>query len=239
MRMAVAGNDLRLTYLARLLGNSGHVITSDPVGADIAVTRWPPDAPVSGASHIVSCGPASAPAEVTDLLRDEDYQSDIAYMTAEGAVCAAMSNSTCTLRGADCLVVGWGRIGRQLAVLLVSIGAKVTALTRRKSAYTEISACGAEPGDTAAIAAHLAGKKYIFSTPASRVLDRDALAHADRYSLIIDLASPPYGVDIEAANEMNIKAWREPGLPGRYCPETAAEAINRALDRAGLLKGDV
>ena len=44
-----------------------------------------------------------------------------------------------------------------------------------------------------------------------------------------------YGVDVEAAHRLGLRAWREPGLPGRYCPESAALAIAAAFEK--LRKG--
>ena len=41
------------------------------------------------------------------------------------------------------------------------------------------------------------------------------------------------GVDLEAAQALNLRAWREPKLPGRYCPYSAARALMRAIFRAG------
>ena len=50
-------------------------------------------------------------------------------------------------------------------------------------------------------------------------------------ALVLDLASPPYGVDLEAAEKLNFEARREPGLPGRYCPMSAARALYNAVLR--------
>ena len=36
-----------------------------------------------------------------------------------------------------------------------------------------------------------------------------------------------------AAQSLGLQAWREPKLPGRYCPYSAALAMLRALRRAG------
>jgi len=57
--------------------------------------------------------------------------------------------------------------------------------------------------------------------------------------MLIDLASPPYGIDLRAAWNRGLRAWREPGLPGRYCPQSAAEAILNALDRIGRGEGAI
>ena len=55
----------------------------------------------------------------------------------------------------------------------------------------------------------------------------------NRKALIIDLASLPCGVDLRAAWALGLRAWREPGLPGRHCPESAAAALYRAMRRGG------
>ena len=64
-----------------------------------------------------------------------------------------------------------------------------------------------------------------------RVLDERRLRALDEDAMVIDLSSAPYGVDLDAARRMGVRAWREPGLPGRYCPQSAAEAILRAIER--------
>ena len=71
----------------------------------------------------------------------------------------------------------------------------------------------------------------IFSTPPSMVLDREMLGHVDQRALIIDLASPPYGVDLEAAAGLGLNAVRESGLPGRCYPFSAARALFNAVIR--------
>lgn len=234
MKIAVVGNDMRFLQLSQLLARLGHDTGCRPEDAQLTVTAWPPHEKL-GIGTAVSCGPQSAPEGVIDLLKDEDYQRDIAYMTAEGAIAAAMTSDNCALRGAECLVVGWGRIGRALTEMLRGLGARVTVLTRRADAHPEIEGSGARAAFTADAAAQLPGKKFVFSTPPAMVLDQNALIHADKGAALIDLASPPYGVDIQAAERLELHAWREPGLPGRYCPKDAAVAIYRALVRAGAL----
>lgn len=234
MKIAVMGNDRRFLQLLRLLSRLGHDTACQPKDAQLTVTVWPPhEKPGSGVT--VSCGPQYAPEDVIDLLKDEYYQKDIAYMTAEGAIAAAIAEENCALTGAQCLVIGWGRIGRALTEMLRGLGAGVTVLTRRAEAYREIEESGAGAAYTADVAVQLPGKKFVFSTPPAMVLDQNALIHADKDAVLIDLASPPYGVDIQAAERLELRAWREHGLPGRYCPKDAAWAIYRALVRAGVL----
>lgn len=238
VRIFVAGADRRFACLKELLEERGHEIQDSADGAELTVTGWPPAAEPTG-GKIASCGPRFAPDGVHDLLKDEEYQRDIAWMTAEGAVAAAMGRTGRAIRGSSCMIVGWGRIGRALTEILVGLGADVTALTRRTAATHEILACGAHCRETQHADRLISGMDFVFSTAPAMVIDKNALKNARKNAVIIDLASPPYGVDIEAAAECGARAWREPGVPGRYCSENAARAIFDGLTRAGLLKGGV
>ena len=53
-----------------------------------------------------------------------------AALTAEGALFAAMRAQERALGDCDCLVIGWGRIGRALTEMLVALGARVTVASR-------------------------------------------------------------------------------------------------------------
>ena len=235
MKIAVTGSDKRFVCLMRLLKDAGHEVLTDTVGADVTVTKWPPLCETCGKT--VACGPDFAPEGVIDLLRDEDYQHEIAWMTAEGAVFAAMGRNGSAIRGAECMIVGWGRIGRALARILSAMGANVTVLSRRSGIFGEITAAGAAAALTCDAENHIGRMKYVFSTPPHMVIDGNVLKNAAADTVIIDLASPPYGVDIDAAERMGVRAWHEPGLPGRYCPENAARAIYEAMLRSGIMEG--
>lgn len=232
MKIAVCGTDRRFDYLMRLLKDAGHEMLTDTHGADITVTKWPAKEKVEG--KVVTCGPEFAPEGIYDLLKDEEYQQKIARMTAEGALAAAMGKTGCMISGAKCMIVGWGRIGKALTEMLVALGAHVTVLTRRKEAVSEIASCGAAAEHTDNAADVISQMRFVFSTPPAMVIDKNVLRNARRDAVIIDLASPPYGVDIEAAEEFGVPAWREPGVPGRYCPENAAAAIYESMRKWGM-----
>lgn len=236
MRIVVAGDDRRFACLRELLEERGHDIVDCAEGAELMVTGWPPGQEAA-CGKIVSCGPGFAPEGVHDLLKDEEYQREIAWMSAEGAAAAAMGVTGCAVRGAKCMVVGWGRIGKALTEILIGLGADVTVLTRRTASISGILACGAHYWETSNADRIICGMRFVFSTAPAMVLDENVLKNARQDAVIIDLASPPYGVDVEAAAELGVAAWREPGIPGRYCPENAARAIYDGIVRAGLLKG--
>lgn len=234
MKIAVLGTDGRYAYLRGLLGDNA--LTSDAGSAELIITPWPTPVEIPDAAMVVTCGPGNGPDGSIDLLLDEEYQLDIAWMTAEGAVSAAMRESKRALRGAYCMVVGWGRIGKEVTELLVGMGAKVMVASRRSSVCAEVWARGAEWIPVDEIKNAVGSVSFVFSTSPVMTIDAGVLNNAGSDAVIIDLASAPYGVDVEAAKEIGVMAWREPGLPGRYCPENAGRAIYDALVRRGLLK---
>lgn len=183
----------------------------------------------SGAK-LVFCGPQIPPAglerfNVTDLTQNEEFLRRNAELTAEGAIFSAMRVSERAIMDCACLVVGWGRIGRALAERLIALGAKVTVASRTDRGMRLAQSRGAETVETSKIKEALPDCDIVFSTPPYSVIGHEELACADIGTLLIDLASAPYGIDLEAARALGIRAWREPGLPGRYCPESAAMVL--------------
>ena len=260
METIIIGGDARFEHLARLLSERGEAVGvygreacpwANAVGmsalkrADKVVVNCPPGAEVtlpdileaaSAATKVFTCGPGHpdiADGRLIDLWADEALLSENARLTAEGALASAMRASHRALIGLDCMVIGWGRIGRALAELLVALGARVTVASRTPAGRNRAVERGAEAADTGNLAGALPGRKLIFNTAPAMVLDGETLRHVNREALIIDLASLPYGVDLRAAWELGLRAWREPGLPGRYCPDSAAAALCRALLRGG------
>lgn len=169
---------------------------------------------------------------VIDLSKDEALAQENAVLTAEGAISCAMHRATFSIRRANCLVIGYGRIGFALCEMLVGMGARVSVAARRDSARRQAVQRGANAVDLEEMERILPQQQVIFSTPPSMVLGADQLRWLNPAALLIDLASPPYGVDFEAAERLGIQAWLEPSLPGWYCPSSAGIALLRAVQTA-------
>ena len=263
MDYVVIGGDRRFAHLAWLLADRGRTVgvfgqegqpgaAVDEAALSTAgnlVVNCPPKMSQPGmifeeilgaagrGARVFACGPwhpTLADNRIVDLWADEALLSDNARLTAEGAVASAMTASSSALSDLRCLVIGWGRIGRALAELLVALGARVTVASRSAAGRNRAAERGAEAADTARIGEALPGHGLIFNTAPAMVLDEAALRRADRDAMFIELASPPYGIDLPAAWRLGLRAWREPGLPGRYCPHSAALALLRGIERRGL-----
>lgn len=260
MDYAVIGGDERFACLTQLLCSCGYDARAigltksdlrnlpkarmeDLPQAKNAVMNWP----VQGGDAILTrlsegtkayfCGPG-IPERVPDgidavnLWADERLLVENAWLTAEGAVSAAMNTCRKALKDCHCMIIGWGRIGRALTEILVGMNVRTTVASRSEKGRCCANERGAESVSTYNVAKALPGKDIVFSTPPDRVLGERELQQVDRNVMIIDLSSAPHGVDLEATNRLGLKCWREPGLPGRYCPVSAAMALLQAMIRS-------
>lgn len=164
-----------------------------------------------------------------DYYDREEVQIANAVPTAEGAIAAAMSAMDRTLHRMDCLVVGYGRIGKVLAHRLTGLGSRVTVSARRLTDLAWIDACGYAALRTGALSGHLGGFDLIFNTVPVPLLCRDLLAELRPDCLIVDLASAPGGVDLPAAESLSLRVIQVRGLPGKTAPATAAAAVRGAV----------
>ena len=167
-------------------------------------------------------------AVVFDLLKSEYFAQANALPSAEGAVMVALQNYEGTVKGARCLVIGYGRIGKVLSQILRALGARVSVATRSKKKAEIIESDGNTPIDTLKLTS-LRGYDIVFNTADALVLDSGVLRNSDSSTLIIDLASVPGGVDFKTADKLGFKAVHALGLPGRYSPRTAGEIISDTI----------
>ena len=167
---------------------------------------------------------------IVDYYADEALAVRNAVPTAEGAVALAMERMRVTLHGAPCLVVGFGRIGRQLSRTLSAIGAEVSVSARRLDDLAWIAAQGCRALHTECLAGTLGGFRAIFNTVPAMVLPDALLAELRGDCLLVELASRA-GIDAAAAKARGLDYVKADGLPGRTAPETAALALRDTLRR--------
>jgi dipicolinate synthase subunit A len=156
---------------------------------------------------------------------DPNFEEQNAMPSAEGAIYAAMQKADYTICKSTCLIIGPGRIGRELARMLLGIGAKVFMAARREEALKQAADMGCVPVPMEALPVAAREAEILFNTAPAMVAGEAVMAALPSHALAIDLASAPYGIDLEAAKRHGISAWREGGIPGRYAPLTAARLL--------------
>lgn len=215
---------------------------------DCIISNWPMKWPLSDrttdeeeilsciapGSVLLLCGP-QFPAkrrwdlQYVNLWQDERLLQENAWLTAEGAVASVLRRDGLHLPGLKTMVVGYGRIGRALTEILVNLGAQVTVITGSEEKIARVRESGADAQTRHHLQDLLPKQRLILSTPPAKVLDRNLLQLAGKDAVILDLASPPYGVDLDAAQDLGLHARREPGLPGRHSPLAAARVLHNAI----------
>lgn len=176
---------------------------------------------------------------VKDLMDDEVFVLENANMTAEGAICAVMCKMPFSFYKNDVMIIGFGRIGAALTKILIGLGARVTVAARRENARARARMFGAKAITIEEITEAIASMRVIFSTPPETVFNENSLKAIRKDAFLVELASPPYGFDMQLAQSLGVNAWLEAGVPGRYCPESAGAALYRCVMATLKKEGDV
>ena len=171
----------------------------------------------------------AAGVELVDYFARPELTVYNAIPTAEGCIGILLERRSRTLWGAAVLVLGFGPVGRALAVRLAALGARVTVAARRpvQRAMAEELGLRAVPLTDLAVAA--AAFDTVVNTIPAPVLTAAELAALPKGCLIVDLASKPGGTDFAAARRLGHTALHALSLPTVWAPETAGEALARTV----------
>jgi len=163
-------------------------------------------------------------------IRDrDDFAVYNSIPTAEGAIQIAMAELPVTLHGSRALCIGFGRVGKTLARKLRALDVDTAVAARKSADLARVYELGCRPVPFGALAEEVGRAEVIFNTVPAMVLGAGMLSRVHKGTLIIDLASPPGGVDFAAARELGLKAILAPGLPGKVAPKTAGEIVATVL----------
>lgn len=168
---------------------------------------------------------------IEDLLRRPDFAVSNAAITAEGAIGLLLRESEKTLLHSRCLVAGWGRIGRPLALRLAALGASVTVAARSRGDRAEAEALGLRALDYGALEGVAGELDFVVNTVPARVLTDALLCCLPLDALLLELASPPGGFDPLLAKNIGLRTLNAPGLPGQSAPWAAAQLLRRTVEQ--------
>lgn len=172
---------------------------------------------------------AAASLELIDYFQREELQVLNAIPTAEGAISLALDETGTTLHHSRCLILGFGRIGKLLAHRLHQMGCEVTVAARKCADLAWCSAYGYHPLPFCQLAQAAPEAHLIFNTVPHMVLTSDILRTLSSDCLVIDLASRPGGVDLQAAQQLGVRCIWALSLPGKIAPVTSGEYIRDTI----------
>lgn len=166
---------------------------------------------------------------IHDYLAREELAIANAVPTAEGCLQLAMERLPITVHGARILVIGYGRVGRATAVRFGALGAKVTVAARRYDQLACSKSDGFDADRIGQLAGYLCSYDCVVNTVPAEILGESELTDIEPDCLIIDLASAPGGVDLNAATRLERTIVTAPALPGRVAPSSAGALIQHTI----------
>ncbi len=164
-----------------------------------------------------------------DYYEREELKIMNAVPTAEGAIAIAMRELDITLHGARAAVLGFGRVGKALALRLKALGANVCVCARKKADLALASSLDMESADISDMKTVLAGADCVFNTVPERILAESDLRSLRRGVPLIELASAPGCADKAEAERAGVNVVPAPALPGKCAPVTAGRIIKSAI----------
>jgi dipicolinate synthase subunit A len=169
---------------------------------------------------------------VSDYLAREDFAVQNAVPTAEGTIKLLLTRRQKILSGERVLLVGFGRVTKALIRPLVGFGTKVTVAARKREQQIWAKQMGAEDAipleQLKQAAAHT---EILINTVPAVVITDEVLSMLPKEAMILDLASLPGGIDLDAARRLDRTVLAALGIPGKHFPITAAEILLQTLEQ--------
>ena len=166
---------------------------------------------------------------VADLMGRSDFVAGNAALTAEGAISLLMTESQRSIRDSRALVLGFGRIGKPLALSLSALGAQTSVAARDGADRALARVLGLNALEFGQLEGLIGDFDFIVNTVPAPVLSEAALCCVSPEAVLLELASPPGGFDRRLAENIGLHTLAAPGLPGRYAPYSAALLIRAAV----------
>ena len=164
------------------------------------------------------------------MMEDTGTAVKNAVPTSEGVLAFLVQNMERTIAASRILVVGYGICGRDLSLRLKALGANVHALVRNWEKQSIAMADGVTP----LYQQQLHGSfDAVINTVPSTVLSNSCIGGLAP-ALFVEIASAPYGFDMEEAKRYNSRSAILPGIPGKYAIKTAGQTLGEYVQHCIL-----
>lgn len=149
-----------------------------------------------------------------------------ADITSEATIAWLICHCPVMLQESEITIFGYGHLGRSLVKYLHPITQQLHVVCRNAQLDPDISpyALAHRFNETPFYQSRI----YLNTVP-QRVIDSTMLAQMPQDSILLDLASFPYGFDLKEAQAANIKAEILSGLPGKVELNSAARILFEAI----------
>lgn len=155
--------------------------------------------------------------------------------TAEGMIAEAISVYPENLHGKQALILGYGVCGKTLAHKLTGLDVRVCICARNETALMEANSYGMETMPFSKLSENIGGYSLIFNTIPAKVVTKEVLHKVNKQAIIFDIASYPYGIDLDAAKALSIHTEICMSLPAKYAPVSSSDILTKFILNGGSL----
>lgn len=167
---------------------------------------------------------------VTDYLAQEGFLERNAELTAQGCVAEVILAYKKRMQHAKVLVAGFGFCGKEIARKMRGVGAEVTVCVRRMQSAWEAYEEGFAIGYYEQLHDLLPSMEIVINTVPAQVFPESRLRSVRAGTLLVEIASAPGGFLPETAKSLGLQVILCPGLPGKYVPAGAAQAMADCIE---------
>lgn len=173
-----------------------------------------------------------------DYYSRDEFALKNAVPTALGVLNFVMNNCKKIVPEMNVLVIGYGKCARAICKAFDSLGADVTSASRKYLTVAEAQAHGINGCLIKDVINFSENADVVINTVPVPILKKDFIDTLNKDSLIIDIASAPYGFDYSYAKSAGKKIVLLPSIPGACFPITAgyiiADTIMNIMEEGGL-----
>ena len=165
--------------------------------------------------------------KVIDLMKIEGFAILNVLPTVEAIIKIILNNKKEIIHNSNCLILGYGRIGKILAQKLQGLSINVTCVTNDNIEKTWCMAFGYKAIDFKDIENNgtILRKYDIIINTIPKIILTKELEKVRKETLIIDVASKPFGIARKIVEEQKLNFIEALGLPGKHFPITVAKNI--------------
>lgn len=169
-----------------------------------------------------------------DFMEQKEISIYNSIATAEGLISEMILASPENLHGNKALILGYGTCAKTLAAKLKGLHVSTCICARSESALMEAHTFGHHTEKLSHLASIIKHYPIIINTIPSKILKKDILEQTDSKSILFEIASYPYGIDMEAAQKLNLNVHLCMSLPAKYAPVSSADILTRFILKTSL-----
>lgn len=168
----------------------------------------------------------------TYIMQDQTVQKENAIPTVEGIVADLVMNTDITIDNSKIMVIGFGNIGKYLTKILREMGSDVVVGIIREADFDKLNNMNFSAFYTGSIQMdrHLIDTDMIVNTAPTLVITEEHIKYFKKDVYILDVASAPYGIDMNALKGCGIPYKIYSGIPSKVAPKTAGKILTKKIN---------